>query len=137
MAFNAFLISPARDEKNTELFSIIDKHFGNGTLSDIVLKDVCSADNMKLPYKIGGFFEGKNYYELTNRMCSIIKERYPEGIRYSSCYIPVETVGIECSDYNIAIYENGLSKVKFQGYEIKTNTNKATPEGIAEILLNV
>ena len=40
-----------------------------------------------------------------------------------------------CSDYNIAIYENCLSKVKFQGYEIKTNTNKATPEGLAEILL--
>lgn len=135
MAFNAFLIAPARGEKNTELFKIIDKHYGKGAMEDILLKDVCVSDNMKLPYKIGGYFEGDNYYKLTNSMCSVIKKRYPMGIRYSSCYIPMETVGIECSEYNIALYESALSKVKFQSFEIKTNTNKAMPEGIAEILL--
>ena len=137
MAFNAFLIAPSREEKNEELFKVIDKYYGKGTLSDILLKDACSADNMKLPYKIGGYFEGENYYKLTNSMCSIIKGRYPAGIRYSSCYIPAETVGIECSDYNIAIYGDAIKSVEFQDYEIKTNNNRVTPESIAEILLHV
>ncbi len=136
MAFNAFLIAPKRDDKNEELFRIIDNYYGKGSIFDIVLKDVCSADNMKLPFKIGGYFSGDNYYKLTNIMCSILKKRYPEGIRYSSCYIPVETVGIECSDYNIALYENTLEKIKFLNFEIRTNESKATPEEVARVWLN-
>lgn len=30
-------------------------------------------------------------------LCSILKKYTPSGIRYSSCFIPVETVGIEYS----------------------------------------
>lgn len=52
---------------------------------------------------------------------AIFSKDTPDGIRYSSCYLPLETVGIECSDFNVVLYSEGISKIKFIDYKIKTN----------------
>ncbi|MBR4342860.1 MAG: RES domain-containing protein [Lachnospiraceae bacterium] len=135
MAFNAFLIAPARSEKNRKLFEIIDNSFDDIDFSTINIKTITTADNHILPYRLARLFKKENYYMLTNMLCDTIKQRYPNGIRYSSCFIPVETVGIECTEYNIVLYDSAVDSIKFNEYTIKDNQQKATPEGIAEILL--
>ena len=116
---NAFLIAPSRCEKNKELFNYLEQKMGAITLDDLSsLKDTVldPKEEIKLPYKFAILNQRDKLYNLTNILCKIIKEQYPEGIRYSSCYIPFETPGIVCSDYNIALYRTGIDKLKFKGF---------------------
>lgn len=115
---NAFLTAPARSEKNTDLFKYLDDKYSLLNSYDFSIKDIF---NMDLPFKLGALNKSDKYYEITNLICNTIKRNYPEGIRYSSCYIPAETVCIECSSFNLALYKEGIKKLKFKGYEIKLN----------------
>lgn len=119
---NAFLIAPSRCDKNKELFSFLDLYFEHITLDDLSnMKLVTNAiEEMKLPYKFAVLNQRDKLYNLTNQLCDAIKELYPEGIRYSSCYIPMETSAIVCSDFNLVLYSSGISKVRFVDYEIKS-----------------
>lgn len=83
------------------------------------------------------FNQRDEHYNLTNTICDILSKSNPNGIRYSSCYITLETIGIECSDYNIALYHEGISKIKFINYEIKTNINDFTGTDILKIYLDI
>ena len=71
--------------------------------------------------KFGVLNQLEQYYNLTNQLCNILSEDIPDGIRYSSCYLPMQTVGVECSDFNIVLYREGISKVKLIDHKIKTN----------------
>ncbi len=136
-AYNAFLIAPKRNDNNNALFEVIDSHFADDDYGNIRLKTIMGKDNLELPFRFGKLFPSENYYDFTNMLTSILKKQNPEGIRYSSCFIPMETVGIECSEHNIVLYEAGLGKVQFNRFEIKENELPATPEGIAKLLLNL
>lgn len=120
---NAFLIAPSRSEKNIELFDYLERKIGSITLDDLSsLKNTVldPKEGIKLPYKFALLNQRDKLYNLTNILCKIIKEQYSDGIRYSSCYIPLETPGIVCSDYNIALYRTGIDKLKFIGFSIKS-----------------
>ena len=120
---NAFLIAPSRSEKNIELFDYLERKIGSITLDDLSsLKNTVldPKEEIKLPYKFALLNQRDKLYNLTNILCKIIKEQYSDGIRYSSCYIPLETPGIVCSDYNIALYRTGIDKLKFIGFSIKS-----------------
>jgi len=134
---NAFLIAPARGEKNQALFDYLEKRFGTVTVDDISSLKQCLMDakeEIKLPYKFALLNQNEEYYNLTNELCAIIEKQYPEGIRYSSCYIPAETPGIECSEYNLALYSEGIRKVKFTDYSIKT-IDCTNPETFNDVTL--
>ena len=133
---NAFLIAPSRNNANAELFKVLDTKFNDKDFSNIRLPDICSGNNMQLPFRIGAINQRDRYYGITNDLCALIRERYPLGIRYSSCYIPIETVGIKSNAYNIVLYENGINNVKWVKSDIKVNNCEVTPEGIADVLLN-
>lgn len=123
MVLNAFLIAPARGDKNKELFDYLDTNYGKlqvGNLAD--MSDIKERGAIELPLKFGVLNQLDEYYNLTNMICNILSKYTPSGIRYSSCYIPLETIGIECSDYNVALYNDGISKVKFIDFDVKTNT---------------
>ena len=75
------------------------------------------------------------YYNLTNKLCNILYTDTPDGIRYSSCYLPLETVGIECSDYNVVLYSEGISKIKLVEHKIKTNTQDFDYTDFLKIIL--
>lgn len=55
-------------------------------------------------------------------VCDILKKQYPDGVKYSSCYLPLETIDIESNCFNLALYKSGIQKFKFLKHEIKTNS---------------
>lgn len=136
MILNAFLIAPARCEKNNELFSFLDAYYGTLTLDDFSnINEVREDGAFELPMKFGVLNQREQYYALTNKLCNIMMKSTPEGIKYSSCYIPFETIGIGCSDFNIVLYDEGISKVKFTNYEIKENKLECTCTDIMKTCL--
>ena len=109
MILNAFLIAPSRSLRNGAL---------------------------ELPMKFGVLNQLDKYYDLTNQLCNILSEDTPNGIRYSSCYLPMQTMGIECSDFNIVLYSEGISKVKLVDHKIKTNINDFDYTDLLKFILN-
>ncbi len=119
---NAFLIAPSRSQRNKELFSYLDSYYGVLTLDDFAnTNELNENSGLQLPMKFGVLNQLEQYYNLTNQLCNILSADIPDGIRYSSCYLPLETVGIECSNFNIVLYSEGISKVKLIDHKIKTN----------------
>lgn len=116
MLLNGLLIAPSRNETNRELFQYLDSLFPN-----IDIYDIRVSQSMLIPYKMAVVNKKYNYYRLTNSLCDVLKSHHPDGIRYSSCYLPVETVGIECSAYNVVLYGNGIRKIVFESHELVTN----------------
>lgn len=144
MVLNAFLIAPSRGEKNEELFGFLDSYFGHISLNDLSdIKNITDAnEGMRLPYKFAVLNQKEKLYELTNQLCEAVSETYPDGIRYSSCYMPLETPGIICSEYNVVLYSSGIRKMRFLDYKIKTfaikNENLDFSDvNLAKILLGV
>lgn len=139
---NAFLIAPSRCDKNKDLFGYLEQKLGSVQIDDLCsIKDnvLEAEEEIKLPYKFAVLNQGENLHNITNEICSIIKKQYPEGIRYSSCYLPAETPGILCSDYNLALYSEGIKKLDFIGFSIKTiefkNPDKFNEVNIAKAYL--
>lgn len=123
MILNAFLIAPSRSQRNKELFSYLDSQYGVLSVDDFVdMNGLKEKGGLQLSMKFGVLNQLDKYYNLTNQLCNILSKDKPDGIRYSSCYLPLETVGIKCSDYNIVLYSEGISKIKFVEHEIKINT---------------
>lgn len=137
MILNAFLIAPSRSSRNGELFSYLDSHYGLLTLDDLAdINEINENGALELPMKFGVLNQLDKYYNLTNQLCNILSEDTPDGIRYNSCYLPMETVGIECSDFNIVLYSEGISKVKLIDHKIKTNINAFDYTDFLKIILN-
>ena len=137
MILNAFLIAPSRSLRNEELFSYLDSHYGLLTLDDLAdINDVIENGALELPMKFGVLNQLDKYYDLTNQLCNILSEDTPNGIRYSSCYLPMQTMGIECSDFNIVLYSEGISKVKLVDHKIKTNINDFDYTDLLKFILN-
>lgn len=134
--FNAFLIAPSRNEANKELFKVLDNYFDDTDYSKIGLSALTTpGDEFRLPWRLGRINQRDEYYSLTNKICDILKRKAPNGIRYSSCFFPIETVGIQCSAYNICLYESGIKDVKFVSSTIKTNTKDFNLVELANFLL--
>lgn len=131
---NAFLIAPSRCDKNRQLFDFLDSFYGDLKLND--LQEDC-IEKIDLPFKFGKINNKSELYKITNKFISPIKEKYHDGISYSSCYIPIGTVGIKCSDHNICLYESGIQKIKFVKSEVKTNNNKFNEIEFAKVLLKI
>ena len=130
IVLNAFLIAPSRSDKNKDIFNFLDNRYG-----EIKLEDLTDwKNNFDLPFKFAVLNKREKYYELTNQICGILQKQNRNGIRYSSCYIPAEMPGIICSDFNIVLYPEGISKVKFLNYEMKTNTQKFTDLDLVKIV---
>lgn len=118
---NAYLIAPSRGEKNKELFDFIDAHYEGYTLDDLQMGE---AKKLDLPLKFGYLNKREEFYKTTNRLLDPIKKKHPEGLSYSSCYIPMATIGITCSDTNVVLYKKGMNKIRFVRSAIKTNNLK-------------
>lgn len=112
---NSFLMAPARKpDENLEVFEYLDNHFGIVNPTDLKIED-----GLLLPYKFGVMNKKHQYYELTNQICDVIAKFTPDGIKYSSCYMPLESCGLNCATNNIVLYHSGIEKVKLIGYSIK------------------
>lgn len=118
---NAYLIAPSRVEKNRELFDFIEARYNGYTLDDLQMEE---AKELDLPLKFGYLNKREEFYKTTNKLLKSIKMKYPEGLSYSSCYIPLATVGITCSDTNVVLYKKGMNKILFVRSTIKTNNAK-------------
>ena len=118
---NAYLIAPSRVEKNRELFDFIEARYNGYTLNDLQMKE---AKELDLPLKFGYLNKREEFYKTKNKLLKSIKRKYPEGLSYSSCYIPLATVGITCSDTNVVLYKKGMNKIRFVRSTIKTNNAK-------------
>ena len=136
------MIAPSRCEKNKELFNYLEQKIGAVTIDDLIsLKTnvVDAKEEIRLPYKFALLNQRSELHNLTNKVCKVIKKQYLEGIRYSSCFFPVETPGILCSDYNLALYSEGIKKLDFIGFSIKTiefkNPDKFNEVNIAKAYL--
>lgn len=137
MILNAFLIAPSRSQRNKELFAYLDTQYGVLSLDDFTdMNELKEKGGLQLSMKFGVLNQLDKYYTLTNKLCKILSEDTPSGIRYSSCYLPLETVGIECSDFNIVLYSEGISKIKLVEYEIKTNTHDFDYTDFLKIIIN-
>lgn len=137
MLFNSFLIAPSRNEANVKLFELLATHFHDTDFMDIPWSVFASAEDIfELPWRIGNINRGKKYYQITNKMCAVLQQSSPKGIRYSSCFFPMETIGIACSAYNICLYESALKDTRFLRYTVKTNCEKYTPEDVARVILS-
>lgn len=131
LILNAFLISPANNKNNENLFKVINEY-----LNDDCLKNLFKTiKHPSFPLKLGYIFQNEDYYEITNSLCDTLKNKNTKGICYSSCFIPFETVGIECSNYNVCLYENSLKSLEFIKAEVKTNTKKFTGINAIEMIL--
>lgn len=136
IVLNAFLIAPSRSLRNEELFSYLDSYYASLTLDDLTnMNELKENGGLQLPMKFGVLNQSDQYYNMTNELCNILSEDTPDGIRYSSCYLPLETVGIECSDFNVVLYSEGISKIKFIDYKIKTNTKNFNYTDFLKILV--
>ena len=130
IALNAFLIAPARGKNNKDLFDCLQSLYG-----DIQLADVRNwQKSFDLPYRFALLNKRETYYKLTNQLCDNLKKRFPDGIRYSSCYMPVETIGIKSNAFNVCLYGAGINKVCLLDYKIKTNTSNISEIEIAKII---
>lgn len=139
---NAFLIAPSRCERNKELFNYLEQKIGAVTIDDLIsLKTnvVDAKEEIRLPYKFALLNQRSELHNLTNKVCKVIKKQYPEGIRYSSCFFPVETHGIISSEYNIVLFPEGIKKLKYMKHTIKTidfkNPEQFTDVNIAKLYL--
>lgn len=132
MALNAFLIAPSRSDKNQDLFHYLDNKYGQLDLDDFSIYDIST---MELQFKYGVLNKNNMYYKLTNMICNTIKKNYPDGIRYSSCYMPFDTIGVECSIYNVVLYSTGIKKIKFKKQEIKINDFNYNETDVVRTLL--
>ena len=65
----------------------------------------------------------------------VLKKSNPCGIRYSSCYVPVETAGITSNAFNLALYRDGIDKLRFIDSEIKTCDSNFTCVDIVKCLV--
>lgn len=138
IALNALLIAPSRCENNSELFALLDNYFGKVMPDDVQFDDVSTKHNILLPFKFAVMNQRNQLYDITNQLCDVIREKYPDGLRYSSCYCPIETIFIESNCYNVVLYSDGIPKVRFQKSEVKTNNRSDfTSVMMAKILLNV
>ena len=123
IVLNAFLIAPSRSDKNRELFSFLDSYYGVLSLDDFTnMNEIKDGEDLKLPLK----------FAVLNR-----PEDTPEGIRFSSCYIPMESIGIECTDFNIVLYSDGISKIKYINHEIKLNMSDLNHIEILKIIVKL
>ena len=137
MILNAFLIAPSRSQRNKELFSYLDSQYGVLSLDDFAdMNGLKENGGLQLSMKFGVLNQLDKYYNLTNQLCSILSKETPDGIRYSSCYLPFETVGIECSDHNIVLYREGISKIKFVEHKIKINIQDFNYTDFLKIIMN-
>lgn len=123
MVLNAFLIAPSREERNDEIFAFLDKHYGKLTPNDLSdYSYVTHNGGLELPFQFTIVNQGSQLHEVTNMLCDALTVHTPEGLRYSSCYIPLEAPGISCTHYNLVLYEKALSKIRFVKSEVKTKT---------------
>lgn len=137
IVLNAFLIAPSRSEKNKKLFDYLDVKFKDVGIEDFGSIRECiynGTEGIKLPYKFAVLNKKEKLYNWTNKLCEILQRNYKNGIRYSSSFIPFESPGIACSEYNLVLYENAMDKLKFSGYEIKV---KDSGEGLELNPLNI
>ena len=132
VVLNAFLIAPSRGDKNKELFDYLDEHYKGLTINDIKGKD---ADKIDLPLKFGTINKKEEFYKVTNCLLEPIKKKYKNGINYSSCYIPVATIGVTCSDTNIVLYKEGMDKIQFVHSEIKKCKKNYSGVDVLKILV--
>lgn len=91
--FKCIFDCPFPWRKNKDLFNFLDSYFGHISLNDLSdMKNITDAnEEMRLPYKFAVLNQEENLYKLTNQLCEIISKSYINGIRYSSCYIPLES----------------------------------------------
>lgn len=134
--FNAFLIAPNRTPDNIDLFNLIDSKYNDTDFSNIRVKDINITKTLfSIPLRIAHINKLDKYYNITNQLCDIIKHKTPKGIRYSSCYIPVEITGIRCTAYNICLYESALKNIKFNRADICINDSNINARDIINTLL--
>jgi len=135
IALNAILIAPSRNERNKELFEFLDDFYGKVVPDDIQWDDIIK-NNFWLPFKLAVMNRREKYHNVTNILCDILKQKHSDGVRFSSCYLPLETIDIESNCYNLALYETGIQKLKFINHEIKTNSMKDfTSTNVAKLIL--
>lgn len=133
VTLNAYLIAPSRNETNKKLFEFLDSYYG-----DLQPDDITDwKTDFDLPLRFAVVNKRDKYYYLTNDITDILRKQSPYGIRYSSCYLPMETLGIVCSDYNIVLYDKGIENIKFIGAEIKTNDKQLSDVGILKIVCEI
>lgn len=94
-------------------------------------------ERFNLPLQFAVLNKRNQYYETTNCITDILRKQTPCGIRYSSCYLPMETLGIVCSDFNVVLYKEGISKVKFIRADIKTNEQKLSDVDSIKIVCEI
>lgn len=133
VTLNACLIAPSRNEINKELFEYLDSFYGDLQPDDI--RDW--KNNFDLPLQFAVLNKRNQYYETTNCITDILRKQTPCGIRYSSCYLPMETLSIVCSDFNVVLYKEGISKVKFLRADIKTNEQKLSDVDLIKIVCEI
>lgn len=132
MVLNAFLIAPSRSDKNQDLFHYLDNKYGQLDLDDFSIYDIST---MELQFKYGVLNKNIKYYKMTNMICNTIKKNYPDGIRYSSCYMPIDTVGVKSSIYNVVLYSTGIKKIQFRKHEVKSNDFNYNETDVVRTLL--
>ena len=132
MVLNAFLIAPSRSDKNQDLFHYLDNKYGQLDLDDFSIHDIST---MELQFKYGVLNKNIKYYKMTNMICNTIKKNYPDGIRYSSCYMPIDTVGVKSSIYNVVLYSTGIKKIQFRKQEVKSNDFNYNETDVVRTLL--
>lgn len=129
---NAFFIAPSRNDKNSSLFQFLDSHYKNLSPDDLTYS---IANDFELPFKFGVLNKRNEFYKTTNSLIESIKHKYKEGFIYSSCYLPVMTVGITSNTYNVVLYEEGMRKVKFVKAIKKVNSEEFTDVTILKTFL--
>ncbi len=133
---NAFIIAPSRNELNQELFSYLDNHYGKITLDNLVgVKEMLAAGPFDLPMKFAVLNQKDQYYDVTNPVFHSLAHLTPDGVRYSSCFVPIGTVGITSNAFNIVLYSSGIKKVRFKKYEIKTNSRTYSNTDFLKVLI--
>lgn len=129
---NAFLTAPARNNKNIDLFNYLDDKYGQIDLDNFSMDDIST---MELQFKYGVLNKNIKYYKMTNMICNTIKKNYPDGIRYSSRYMPIDTVGVKSSIYNVVLYSTGIKKIQFRKHEVKSNDFNYNETDVVRTLL--
>lgn len=133
VTLNAFFIAPSRNETNKKLFEFLDEYYG-----DLQPDDITDwKTDFDLPLRFAVLNKRNQYYEMTNMIADVLRKQSSYGIRYSSCYLPMETLGIVCSDYNVVLYDKGIENIKFIGTEIKTNDKQLSDVGMLKIVCEI
>lgn len=113
------------------------------TIRSEIIKPMDFANDFSIPYYLHSYLR-KNLYDITNKVAELVLIKNPYGIRYCSCYTPIEMSGgnfVLTLDGemggNYALTYEGIANLEWISAEKKVYTKEAHKKDDMSVYINI